>query len=936
MISLSYSMDLNSTTDAYYSFDNDNLSGINPLDLTPNGYDGVNTNANTNLTGIVAESFYYNGVDSVINVNNLLDTYSSEVSFSFWFKFNTTFSSSSSSSYAMLSKSNIDGDDRFIISSNSADGKIFFFYEANAGGNQIISTTTDSWTGDTWYYMTITWDSSGDIKLYVDGSLETTSTGHNTMIQTGSHEDFKIGTRYGNVNFMEGLIDEVAIFNTSLNTTEIDFLYGGGSPTSDQQYPYVSISPTPSLEYLSIKVNNVTMGDDVFFNVSLLDWETILNSTNTNNNTDQSYLLSKLFVAPLQLTTDNSSYPVNINSLNQYCSQFGFSNGLSLTNTSGTTAFWTGSMWSPLTSSVGTSLLKCSNNTNVQYATNNLTGEFSLSLTDGLYNIILNASNNETNTSDSFNFTVDTNAPNLVTTFPSTFPTYINFNISSFISINDVTSNVTSCIVEVVGQSNTTCSDTSYTFLVNGNATINVLASDEAGNQVTSLNNIILVNPSQCHNFFRANDSTAITNYTFGGSVFSSNPACFDTYSDGLVIGNNSIVFEKLGFASTNVLFEINLTSEINVSVNITESQIQVTIFDRATGSILTGLTNIILVATQGFTGNTTTGFINISNINFLSETYQLVAEHADYATEQVFFTYSNQEILPLNVFMLALNDSNFGILTVKTVTSNSVLIPNAQCDLQEWDPSLSSFISVAQGLTDTQGEFTFNIELDVKVYKILCSKGGVTSSSLPTEGGIISVSGNVFPVIMDDPTTFIESRLKNFVYSFSNSTETNTTQRLTFTFDDSDGLVTEACINIYHGQGLGRFLNSSTCASGASGEIQIIININNSFDITAQATVETADGVIENLQEIIFKGTGALQSLLQRYNLDMLLPLFFVLGFIALGLNMDPQNVYISVLGAMLGTWFSFAIVPSVISLSIAVTVQIIGTLMLLWGATR
>ena len=526
-------------------------------------------------------------------------------------------------------------------------------------------------------------------------------------------------------------------------------------------------------------------------------------------------------------------------------------------------------------------------------------------------------------------FTIDTIKPNLTVNLPAINPSYF-INFSSFISFADK-NNVT-CTVDVSGDLSTSCLNESYEFSRNGNHTINVSVNDSAGNMNRSINNLMLVNPRQ---FFRFTNLTGgfISNYTFGGLSFSGTVANISTYFSALSLGNNTLLFEKPGFASTNVSFAVNLTSRINLTTNITQSVIVLKIFDRETLQLVTtGTTTITMVAPVGFNGSTTTGLLNISSINFLPGTYQIIASNPNYATESIFFVYNNQQTLVKEIFMLANNATDAGTATVVVTASTGQFVQGAICQALEWTPAQSAFISVAEGNTNTEGATILNIEIGTKLYKFTCTKDGNTVTS---PQNIVQVSGATIPLVLDIGEAAPVLLLNNFIYTLTNLTLNSTHQQVIYNFNSQDNLVTEACLKLYRISGnIRSLLQSPTCISASSGEIQIIVNVNQSFNQKVVATAEE-DGIVREVDEISFLGSFSLEKTLEIYGMHVLIPLLFLIGGLVLGLMIKPASMTVSLVAMFVMMWLANTLIPSIMSLSSTLFVSTIFILMI-WGTLR
>lgn len=574
-------------------------------------------------------------------------------------------------------------------------------------------------------------------------------------------------------------------------------------------------------------------------------------------------------------------------------------------------------------------------------------------LDDDNYNISFQAENNETQTTSSlYTFIIDTTNPSTeVITNETEFNTF-QINMSNIFNYSDI--NLDTCNIILTELSNVTINDTDtfacdtlYNFSTAGLHNLRINVTDLAGNYNDTTQINITINPYVLVFFNDTVNSTIIKNYTsiiyhpdgriIEGVIDANGGTILSPVNNGILdLGIHTVQFSKLGYGTINVTVLLNETNAgRNETFNVTRSKIILTIFNRATGDVLTGLTKVTLVSSIGFNATTTTGYLNITDINFLSETYQLVASHTGYNTEQVFFTYNNQEELEVEVFMLELNDTNFGTITMRATAGSGLFISGASCSLLEWKPTASAYESVAQGITDVDGTYKFAIELNTKIYKALCSYNGISKTDLLGNAGLITVTGEIQPIYIITDELILTSNLLNVDYSFTNTTENSTHDRLTFTWTDNDGLVSEGCINLYNNNKFGKQLISSTCASGSSNEIQIVANVNNSFNLLAQAVLVDTNSNDIGLETILFPGNATFEGYIQKYHLDLIIPiLFFFLG-VGLGLYLDPQNIYISLIAVFILSWIGFALVPSTLSFSIVTFISVVDIIMI-WGTYK
>ena len=108
-----------------------------------------------------------------------------------------------------------------VSDSNSLD---FFTYDESGVITGIVQES-NALTVGTWHHVAATVGSGGDLELYLDGDSVATDTG-NSNVNTDATADLIIGSRDdyaagSSVNNFNGKIDQVRIFNTVLNSTQV-------------------------------------------------------------------------------------------------------------------------------------------------------------------------------------------------------------------------------------------------------------------------------------------------------------------------------------------------------------------------------------------------------------------------------------------------------------------------------------------------------------------------------------------------------------------------------------------------------------------------------------------------------------------------------------------------------------------------------------------
>jgi hypothetical protein len=338
------------------------------------------------------------------------------------------------------------------------------------------------------------------------------------------------------------------------------------------------------------------------------------------------------------------------------------------------------------------------------------------------------------------------------------------------------------------------------------------------------------------------------------------------------------------------------------------------------------------MVAPVGFNGTTSTGSLNISDINFLPGDYKITVENIDYFTESVFFTYDNQENINVDVFLLNTNATDSGFVTIQVFSSTQQFVPGAVVKALEWNPSTSSFETVAQATTNTNGEAVLNIEIGTKTYKFSADDGTNFKTINEPNGQIVQINGDILPIQFDAITDPAESILEGVISSVVFTNVTDNVTIVSFSFSDSNNLVNEACIKFYRQRGNIKTLLNESCVQTSTGEIIEQFYTNNTYNLFVEATI-LLDSQTRSMGSQLFKGTGDISFSLKEYGLDVLVPLVAML--IGLGLGLVMSNIYIAVALMNILIWLSLFIVPGVLSTATALFLSVVGSLAM-WGGFK
>ena len=179
-----------------------------------------------------------------------------------WFKLDTT----GVSGDIMRLYEDINNNIRIFYHNSTAELRCSY----KAGGTTTTAVTTDTVEGDgLWHHVAGTWDSSGNVSLYLDGTLKQANSISGTF--TGSFTAAAIGNNADGASYWIGNIDEVSLFNDELSASQVTTLYNDGLP----------FNPEP----LTNLKGYWKMGDGGIIGDPIATFPTIVDETGNNNGT---------------------------------------------------------------------------------------------------------------------------------------------------------------------------------------------------------------------------------------------------------------------------------------------------------------------------------------------------------------------------------------------------------------------------------------------------------------------------------------------------------------------------------------------------------------------------------------------------------------------------------------------------------------------------
>ena len=789
----------------YFSFDNADLNGTLPIDLTGEGYSIVNNGVVTDAPGILNESFSYGEGDN-LNITNKapLQVGTSDFSYSFWYN-----------PYSL-----IEGDIIYKkYRSAPYSGFFFFVYEDGRYQAGVRAATTGCYiTGaigslktSEWQLITYVRDgTNSNASVYINGNINSSVAHADCNDDASTTNNLNIG----NLNTI-GTIDEFAFWDRTLNRNEIEYLYnngtgltypfGGGPPGLFWYYQYTDISGKANHGILNNNQTNISTdsgyyGKGYYFNGS--------HSIETENITESIKSISFWLKKPIHLTNRSlfsyGNYSYGDWEINLKDGAIGYDVNIRV-NRSGTSSL------SQFTSDGDWSFFTITNNESI--TTNN----FKM-YKDGILNYTTN-----------LNISLSTNNHPLVigngsSVMTDLFKGYLD-NImlwNKTLTADEVGDLYNDYYLEYNANINTSgILDASYLLLNVGN---NTLTTTIEGSGMCYLNFSVGNSTNVTFRGWDAWTDAEITTFTINMTHddygwFITDSTTTGNLSFEVLNGNWTVTFDADGYVLETATVEIpaNKTFEYNFSKYGT-GELYLYFYDEVTGLILNTTNVSVQLSSDAQYLNQTndTGFMRFENLSANSN-FNILYSADGYPTREYYLNFGERNYYNISLYLL--NESLADNITVVVYDQYANKVEGAIVKALKQDIPTGTYIFSDMIETDFQGEgvlklikstvkYRFMIEYN-SVVKLYTSPAYVNDDLLEFQINIGEQVGGFFYETLDisHSLTYIDNMTFRFIYN------------------DANNAVTQGCLEIYQVNINEETLINSSCTSAATGDITLIFS---------------------------------------------------------------------------------------------------------------
>jgi len=181
--------------------------------------DGTNHDSTYTYSGKFGGARDFDGNNDYVNCGTDMEDSINKITYELWFKLDSLLSSTVTL-YSRL-------ENGFTAIQINSDEKIFYGYRYNPGNNYYESVGNDAISIDTWYHLVVTYDSSGDSIIYLNGNIYKQEAAKGEL-NSNANGIVLIGNQEGTSRYFNGTIDEIRIYNRILSAEEVNASFNSG------------------------------------------------------------------------------------------------------------------------------------------------------------------------------------------------------------------------------------------------------------------------------------------------------------------------------------------------------------------------------------------------------------------------------------------------------------------------------------------------------------------------------------------------------------------------------------------------------------------------------------------------------------------------------------------------------------------------------------
>jgi len=213
----------------WWTFDGKDISGVQAYDRSGGGNRGILTSGPVQTIGKIGQGLQFDGVDDYVNVGKISSP-ATAITMSGWVFANHGIAGHQNERIIWKQNQSTNPWMSYDLALSGINGSLNPSASVTVNGTLYNNATQAATiTAGVWHHLAGTWQSGDAVRLYIDGVLaETSSAAPSGSITYNSSFNTLIGFNDLDSVYLDGVVDDVRVYNRALSADEIKRLYNIG------------------------------------------------------------------------------------------------------------------------------------------------------------------------------------------------------------------------------------------------------------------------------------------------------------------------------------------------------------------------------------------------------------------------------------------------------------------------------------------------------------------------------------------------------------------------------------------------------------------------------------------------------------------------------------------------------------------------------------
>ena len=245
------------------------MNGTDGFDESIYNFDGVKNGNPSGIDAIIGRGIEFDGAGDFYDIGNSYGDFD-DLTIMAWVQI-----ASDTNECVVCREVDTTTDGEFMLLYQPASDQFQFGYNDGGGFTMTLGTGASSVVLNKWYLLAVTFDSA-DANIYLDGDLKNTDNNPSSNLSAGPI-DIYIGSRAADALYdLNGILDEVRIYNRTLSDDEIKSIYENtvGTQNFAPLGPVMKFKTDTSLLAINEELEDFIFSDSDFTDTNIINFNT--------------------------------------------------------------------------------------------------------------------------------------------------------------------------------------------------------------------------------------------------------------------------------------------------------------------------------------------------------------------------------------------------------------------------------------------------------------------------------------------------------------------------------------------------------------------------------------------------------------------------------------------------------------------------------------